>query len=313
MVAFAEVEGRIEAYGGTREPGQCAAAVVAGWSADGLSSVSGWVVFPAGETPPSRGFPPWIPDQLLDFVDGSPDSVAILDFQPLIAWQLSDQAKRDSWTLTMCNAGNGGKWGNHMVALQVEGGRVLPSGLSGKVEQCFGEIIGKWKTQGRARGAGRVRLNYPEPTWMGMDLETLAAQPGITLIDPIPPAASGPLLSAPPPVQPKVLVKADLVPEATGASAEKARTTIRKYKGQLVGCYQQALGARPDTAGTLTLSFQVAGGRTTSVTQKADTTGSSGLVACASARVMRWRWPEEVEDGVLTVVLDFELDETDSP
>ena len=315
LVAFAEVGGRIEAYGGSRESGRCAAAVVAGWPADGLATASGWLVFPAGEGPPSSGSPPWLQHQLAAVMDPPGDVQAILGFEPLIAWQLWDQAERDQAYLVRCNATRGSSYDRHVLALRVEGGRVLPASHSGKIEQCFGHIISDWRTQGRVQGAGRFEFTF-EPPRMGEDFAAALAGAGITLVVPSDKASTTSTRPVSPfeaLMAPKGRVHLDLAPGAKGPSVDESRAALQRHQGQVSICYEQLLPTAPHLAGELTLALSVVGGTTTSVEQTADSTGSAELIACVRSSAGRWRWSERVEDGVLNIVMVFEAPVAPSP
>lgn len=84
--------------------------------------------------------------------------------------------------------------------------------------------------------------------------------------------------------------------EATGV----LRSVIRRRQGQLRYCYDKALHVDPELSGRITMEWEVSGGRVTpsSLDVMNDTTGSGVLGTCVRSKVLRWRFPEDVEATV---------------
>lgn len=96
---------------------------------------------------------------------------------------------------------------------------------------------------------------------------------------------------------PKAAVKArsDLGSvEAVGGDADKVKSTIARYRGQVQNCYEQRLRENPSLSGRLLIAININEGRVTSAGIDENGTGDKGLETCVVGRVRTWRFDPEV-------------------
>jgi hypothetical protein len=72
--------------------------------------------------------------------------------------------------------------------------------------------------------------------------------------------------------------------------------SVRRYSGQLRYCYDQALKQAPELAGTLEVTWTLAGGKAERV--QANGPGLDALATCVAAKVVRWTFPSDLEGDV---------------
>lgn len=80
--------------------------------------------------------------------------------------------------------------------------------------------------------------------------------------------------------------------------ADAATQTIRKYRGQIQGCYERILKSNPNVRGRLAIAIDVSGGRVTNVSIDDNGTKSAELESCVKTAVRRWRFDAEVDGTV---------------
>lgn len=85
--------------------------------------------------------------------------------------------------------------------------------------------------------------------------------------------------------------------EMTG-DAGSVKSVVKKNTAQLKYCYETALKANSDLAGRVEIEWNVAGGRVTSTSVFANTTGDSALASCIESKIKKWVFPPEVDGEV---------------
>jgi hypothetical protein len=77
-----------------------------------------------------------------------------------------------------------------------------------------------------------------------------------------------------------------------------AKTTVRRYSGQLKYCYESRLKADPNLSGRVEVSWYVSGGAVSDVFIVGNTTGDAELGSCIEKKVKRWKFPDSVEGEI---------------
>jgi hypothetical protein len=85
--------------------------------------------------------------------------------------------------------------------------------------------------------------------------------------------------------------------EMTG-DAGSVKATDKKNMPQLKYCYETALKANSELAGRVEIEWNVTGGRVTSTSVFANTTGDSAFASCIEGKVKKWMFPPEVAGEV---------------
>ncbi len=102
---------------------------------------------------------------------------------------------------------------------------------------------------------------------------------------------------------PKVSVAVDVGEgEADGmeqSEAAKVKTTVQRYAGQLKYCYETRLKSNPDLGGRVEIEWVIAGGRVSSASTFANTTGDSELASCIEGKIKRWSFPPGTDGEVV--------------
>jgi hypothetical protein len=102
---------------------------------------------------------------------------------------------------------------------------------------------------------------------------------------------------------PKVQVAVDVgegeADEMEQGDQATVKKTVQRYAGQLKYCYESRLKANPDLGGRVEIEWNIAGGRVTSASVFANTTGDSELADCIVGKIKRWTFPTEIEGEVL--------------
>jgi TonB family protein len=97
-------------------------------------------------------------------------------------------------------------------------------------------------------------------------------------------------------------------PAVTGSlAADAIRRVVRRHLGEVRFCYEQALPAQPDLAGTVSVRFVItpAGGVAAS-TVAGSTLGSARVESCVASAVRRWTFPQP-DNGTVAVTYPFTL------
>lgn len=85
--------------------------------------------------------------------------------------------------------------------------------------------------------------------------------------------------------------------EMTG-DAGSVKSVVKKNTLQLKYCYETALKANSELAGRVEIEWNVSGGRVTSTSVFANTTGDSQFASCIEGKIKKWVFPAEVEGEV---------------
>lgn len=110
---------------------------------------------------------------------------------------------------------------------------------------------------------------------------------------------------APEPEAPPIL---DPVPEQPAPApgqdegvdhSQALKKSVSKYSGQVKYCYELRLKDKPGLEGRIELGWTLAGGRAEGVYVKNNDTGDSELAACIVRKVIRWKFPADLEGDVI--------------
>ena len=97
--------------------------------------------------------------------------------------------------------------------------------------------------------------------------------------------------------------------ESVGSlSKEVIRRVIRRHLNEVRYCYERQLGAQPDLAGRVTVSFIIAPtGAVQSSGVRSSTLGNAGVDNCIARAARRWSFPQPEGGGVVAVNYPFVL------
>ncbi|MGC6513799.1 MAG: AgmX/PglI C-terminal domain-containing protein [Myxococcota bacterium] len=112
-------------------------------------------------------------------------------------------------------------------------------------------------------------------------------------------AGPGPAVSAP---EGKVSYSE---PEFDGGESSGVNKVVRRYRGQLKHCYDQALKAKPDLAGRVVIAWSIISEAAADVFIEQNTTGDEAMGRCMVNKVKRWKFAG-VDDGDAKVPFVFE-------
>ena len=86
------------------------------------------------------------------------------------------------------------------------------------------------------------------------------------------------------------------------------KTVIRKKKGQVQFCFEQAVSKSGAKEGRLELKLTIDKGAVSGVKVAQNTTGDTGIDACVTKKAERWRFPETVgADKPVTITVPYSL------
>jgi hypothetical protein len=106
---------------------------------------------------------------------------------------------------------------------------------------------------------------------------------------------SGPAHAPPPAVAAEnPSASGDDAPFEPSEDAAAVKKVVKQQSGQVKYCYESQLKHDPTLGGRIEISFTVEAGRVTDVRPSMNTTGNDAVAECIAAKVMAWRFTEDV-------------------
>ena len=91
-----------------------------------------------------------------------------------------------------------------------------------------------------------------------------------------------------------------------GLSKDVIAKVIRQHQSEIKYCYEVEMQKNPDLAGKVAVLFQIDGsGAVTEDSVTDSTLGNQSTESCMLQKIKRWKFPEPVGGGVVTVTFPW--------